>query len=69
MVILLSSLSFNESRKFYEIDPRIKVGASNLSALAGFCRFCCFLSEEFRHSLAGVWDLLKVLGVKRSKKK
>jgi len=51
MVILLSSLSFNESRKFYEIDPRIKVGAPNLSALAGFCRFCCFLSEHVHMGL------------------
>src|SRR5580693_7149182 len=46
MSILLSSSSFNESCKFYEIDPRIRVGAPNLSALAGFCRFCCFLSEH-----------------------
>src|SRR3984893_7287739 len=45
MVILLSSLSFNESCKSYEIGPRIKVGAPNPSALAGYCRFCCFLSE------------------------
>jgi hypothetical protein len=26
------------------------------------------LSEECGHSLVGVWDLLKVLGVERSKK-
>src|ERR1700686_3956122 len=45
MVILLSSLNFNESCKLYEIGLRIKVGAPNLSPLAGFCRFFRFLSE------------------------
>src|SRR5260370_38380372 len=53
MVILLSSLSFNESCKSHEIDPRIKVGAPNLSTLAGFCRFCCFLSEDVKWPCPG----------------
>jgi hypothetical protein len=38
--------------KFDEIDPRIKVGASNFSALAGFCRFCRFRSEYVHVGLA-----------------
>src|ERR1700726_96343 len=51
MVILLSSLTFNEPCKFYEIDPRIKVGAPNLYGLVGFCRFCYFLSEHVHMGL------------------
>src|SRR5271170_13652 len=38
----------------FEIDPRIKVGAPNISALAGFCRFCCFLSEDGHMALPGM---------------
>ena len=49
------------------VDPRTKLAAPNLSTLAGLCRFCCLLPEECGHSLAGVWDLLKALGVERSK--
>src|ERR1700675_4738540 len=52
IVILLSRSSFNESCKFDEIGPRIKVGASNLSALAGFCGFCRFRSEYVHVGLA-----------------
>src|ERR1700726_4123062 len=45
----------------FEIDPRTKLAAPNLSTLAGLCRFCCLLPQECGHSLAGVWDPLKVL--------
>jgi hypothetical protein len=49
------------------VDPRIKLAAPNLSTLAELCRFCRLLPEECGHSLAGVRDLLKALGVERSK--